>query len=155
MYKLKIVFMKEIDQKIIDVMRDNARISITDISKITDIPDTTIHFRLKKLKNILNYRLTLNHKKLGENYYILEIIPETYAIDSITIKKAEDLFERLRKMEGILFLVKARDSFMQIGKFFAIYVGKEKPNLDIPGIKVATISETDKLWGELALCSKN
>lgn len=67
--------MKEIDQKIIDVMRENARISITDISKITEVPDTTIHFRLKKLKDILNYRLTLNHKKLGENYYLLEIIP--------------------------------------------------------------------------------
>lgn len=92
--------MKEIDQKIIDVMRENARISITDISKITEVPDTTIHFRLKKLKDILNYRLTLNHKKLGENYYLLEIIPETYAIDSITLKKAEELFERFRKMEG-------------------------------------------------------
>jgi len=147
--------MKDIDQKIIDVMKENARISITDISKLTDIPDTTIHFRLKKLKNILNYRLTLNHKKLGENYYILEIIPETYAIDSITIKKAEELFERLRKMEGVLFAVKLRDSFMHIGKFCAIYAGKEKPKLDMPGIKVATVSEIDKIWGEIALCSKS
>jgi len=147
--------MKDIDEKIIEIMKENARISITDISKITEIPDTTIHFRLRKLKNILNYRLTLNHKKLGENYYLLEIIPETYAIDSITIKKAEELFERLRKMEGILFVVKARDSFMQIGKFFAIYAGKEKPKLEISGIKVSTITETDKIWGELALCSKS
>jgi DNA-binding Lrp family transcriptional regulator len=147
--------MKDIDQKIIDVMKENARISITDISKITNIPDTTIHFRLKKLKNVLNYRLTLNHKKLGETYYMIEIIPETYAIDSITIKKAEDLFERLRKMEGILFAVKAKDSFMQIGKFCAIYSGNDKPKLDLPGIKVATISEIDKIWGEIALCSKS
>lgn len=147
--------MKDIDQKIIDVMRENARISITDISKITNIPDTTIHFRLKKLKNVLNYRLTLNHKKLGETYYIIEIVPETYAIDSITIKKAEDLFERLRKMEGILFAVKLKDSFMQIGKFCAIYTGTDKPKLDLPGIKVATISEIDKIWGEIALCSKS
>ncbi|HOI76669.1 MAG TPA: winged helix-turn-helix transcriptional regulator [Methanofastidiosum sp.] len=147
--------MKDIDQKIIDVMKENARISITDISKITNIPDTTIHFRLKKLKNVLNYRLTLNHKKLGETYYMIEIIPETYAIDSITIKKAEDLFERLRKMEGILFAVKLKDSFMQIGKFCAIYSGNEKPKLDLPGIKVATISEIDKIWGEIALCSKS
>ncbi|MEN6379062.1 MAG: winged helix-turn-helix transcriptional regulator [Methanofastidiosum sp.] len=147
--------MKEIDQKIIDVMKENARISITDISKITNIPDTTIHFRLKKLKNVLNYRLTLNHKKLGETYYMIEIIPETYAIDSITIKKAEDLFERLRKMEGILFAVKLKDSFMQIGKFCAIYSGNDKPKIDLPGIKVATISEIDKIWGEIALCSKS
>lgn len=147
--------MKDIDQKIIDVMKENARISITDISKITNIPDTTIHFRLKKLKNVLNYRLTLNHKKLGETYYMIEIIPETYAIDSITIKKAEDLFERLRKMEGILFAVKQKDSFMQIGKFCAIYSGNDKPKLDLPGIKVATISEIDKIWGEIALCSKS
>ncbi|HNR43839.1 MAG TPA: winged helix-turn-helix transcriptional regulator [Methanofastidiosum sp.] len=147
--------MKDIDQKIIDVMKENARISITDISKITNIPDTTIHFRLKKLKNVLNYRLTLNHKKLGETYYMIEIIPETYAIDSITIKKAEDLFERLRKMEGILFAVKLKDSFMQIGKFCAIYSGNDKPKLDLPGIKVATISEIDKIWGEIALCSKS
>ena len=147
--------MKDIDQKIIDVMKENARISITDISKITNIPDTTIHFRLKKLKNVLNYRLTLNNKKLGETYYMIEIIPETYAIDSITIKKAEDLFERLRKMEGILFAVKLKDSFMQIGKFCAIYSGNDKPKLDLPGIKVATISEIDKIWGEIALCSKS
>ena len=147
--------MKDIDQKIIDVMKENARISITDISKLTNIPDTTIHFRLKKLKNVLNYRLTLNHKKLGETYYIIEIIPETYAIDSITVKKAEELFERLRKMEGILLVAKVRDSFMQIGKFCALYVGKDKPKIDIPGIKVSTISEIDKIWGEIAQCSKS
>ncbi|NMC60591.1 MAG: winged helix-turn-helix transcriptional regulator [Candidatus Methanofastidiosa archaeon] len=147
--------MKDIDQKIIDVMKDNARISITEISKLTGIPDTTIHFRLKKLKDILNFRLTLNHKKLGENYYILEIIPETYAISSITIKKAEELFEHLRKMEGVILVFKIRDSFMQIGKFCAIYAGAEKPKLDLPGIKILTISEIDNIWGELALCSKS
>ena len=42
--------MKEIDHKIINVMKENARISITEISKLTNIPDTTIHFRLKKMK---------------------------------------------------------------------------------------------------------
>ena len=147
--------MQEIDQKIIDVMKENSRISITDISKLTNIPDTTIHFRLKKMKNILNFRVTLNHKKLGDNYYILEIIPETYAIDSITIKKAEELFERRRKMEGVWTFVKSRYSIMQIGKRCAIYVGKEKPKLDLPGIKVATISEIYKIWCEIALCSKS
>lgn len=146
--------MKDIDLKIIDVMKDNARISITDISKLTGIPDTTIHFRLKRMKDIINYRLTLNHKKLGENYFILEIIPETYAIDSITVKRAEELFEHLRKTDGVLFVFKVRDSFMQIGKLCAIYVGIEKPKLDLPGIKISTVSEIDKVWGEIALCSK-
>ena len=58
-------------------------------------------------------------------------------------------------MEGILLVVKVRDSFMQIGKFCALYSGKDKPKLDIPGIKVSTISEIDKIWGEIAQCSKS
>lgn len=147
--------MKEIDENILNPMKKNARISITEISKLTGIPDTTIHFRLKKLKNILNYRITLNHEKLGEKYFILEIIPETYAIESITLTKAEELFDRLSKMEGVLLVTKVRDSYMQIGKLTAIYAGKEKPNLDIPGIRIVTIGEIDKMWGEIALCSKS
>ena len=55
--------MKDIDQKIIDVMKENARISITDISKLTNIPDTTIHFRLKKLKNVINYQINAKSQK--------------------------------------------------------------------------------------------
>ena len=42
--------MKEKDKRIIEVLKKDSRTPVITISKKTGIPDTTIHFRLKKIQ---------------------------------------------------------------------------------------------------------
>jgi len=61
----------KIDEKelrIIDILKENARLSTHKISKKTGIPVTTVYNRIKKLNKegiIKGYTITLDHKKLG------------------------------------------------------------------------------------------
>ena len=59
------------DHKIIAVLRDNARISIRDLAKKTNLRPSTVHQRIKRLKQekvIEKYTLKLNNKAIGENF---------------------------------------------------------------------------------------
>ncbi len=60
--------MDDIDKKIIDVLKDNARWSTQKIAKKTGIPITTVHYRIKKLEGegiIKKYTVGLDYKKMG------------------------------------------------------------------------------------------
>jgi len=60
------------DRIIADIIRNNARISITDICKQTKIPVETIKYRIKKMEAnsvIRRYRMILNPLKLGFHRY--------------------------------------------------------------------------------------
>ncbi len=56
------------DWKIIDVLKENSRLSSSKISKKTGIPITTVFNRMKKLEKeriIKNYTVVVDEKKLG------------------------------------------------------------------------------------------
>lgn len=58
----------EIDLKLIDVLRENSKLSTSKISKKTGIPITTVFNRIKKIENegiIEKYTVKINEKKLG------------------------------------------------------------------------------------------
>ncbi len=60
----------EIDKQIIDMLMDNAKSSLAQISKKVGISTTAVHQRIKKLENaevIENSVSTLNPKKIGYN----------------------------------------------------------------------------------------
>lgn len=40
----------ETDLKIISILKDNSRTTIRDICRMIGLPDTTVHFRIKKMK---------------------------------------------------------------------------------------------------------
>ena len=57
------------DWKILDVLKENSRLSTSKISKKTGIPVTTVFNRMKKLEReglIKNYTINLDQKKLGK-----------------------------------------------------------------------------------------
>ncbi|MEL7229021.1 MAG: Lrp/AsnC ligand binding domain-containing protein [Pseudomonadota bacterium] len=59
------------DQKILDALSHNARISITDLSKQVGLSKTPCHARLKKLEEngiIVGYRALLDPVKLGREH---------------------------------------------------------------------------------------
>jgi len=68
--------MNEKDERILGILKENSSLSTQQISKRTSIPITTVHNRIKKLKEegvIERYTVVLNHKKIGKpiSSYIL------------------------------------------------------------------------------------
>lgn len=76
----------EKDRKIIDVLKENSKLSTQQIAKKTSIPITTVHNRIKKLEKegiIKKYTIVLDNKKIGKpiTAYVLVIV------DYNTLKK--------------------------------------------------------------------
>ena len=89
--------MDQIDKKILGVLSENARTSISDISKKTGIPNSTISNRIHKLeeKNIIQqYTTILNPEKVGVN--ILAVI-----IIQTETEKHENVEIELPKLESV------------------------------------------------------
>lgn len=137
--------MKEKDKRIIDILKLDARTPVIKISEETGIPDTTIHFRLKKIKDFVErFTLALDHEKMGYTLYMLEVEPERYALDFITEKNVESVINNLKKVEGILFVCQCN------GSMVAFCRCKERPNIEIPGASVRRIMPVKRKWGNFA-----
>ena len=57
------------DKKILQILKENANLTTSQIAKKTAIPITTVHNRIKKLnkeKVIKNYTLNLDFEKIGK-----------------------------------------------------------------------------------------
>lgn len=72
------------DQKIITVLKENARASIREISKTTGVRPSTVHQRIKKMQQegvIEGFTVRLNDDKVGEGFCVFMLIagtPERY-----------------------------------------------------------------------------
>lgn len=75
------------DVKIIEVLKENSRASIRDISKATKIRPSTVHQRIKKLLEneiIKKFTVYLDDDKVGEGFTVFMLIsgsPERYLDD--------------------------------------------------------------------------
>lgn len=137
--------MKEKDKRIIEILKQDCRTPVIKISKKTGIPDTTIHFRLKKIQEYVErFTISMDHEKLGYTLYMMEVEPERYALDFITEKNVESVINNLRKIEGILFVGQFNGTIM------AFYRSKERPNLEIPGASIRRITPIKRKWGNFA-----
>ncbi len=88
------------DEKILNTLKENSRLSSQQISKRTAIPITTVHNRIKKLLSegvIEKFTIKLNPKKLGKTLaaYIL------VTVDYTSLKRAKtsqhELVAKLKK----------------------------------------------------------
>jgi DNA-binding Lrp family transcriptional regulator len=65
------------DHKIIKSLRENSRLAIRDIAKKTQTRPSTVHLRIKKLKDnniIEKFTLKLNDEALGQNFIVFMFI---------------------------------------------------------------------------------
>jgi len=91
------------DLQIITLLKGDSSLSTHKISKKTHIPITTIHNRIKKLKNegiIKNFTINLDHKKLGETISAYILITINYnvsgtKIDQTAIAKKINYFDEV------------------------------------------------------------
>lgn len=94
----------EIDLKIIQKLQEDAKTPFTKIGKELGIPDTTVHFRVKKLLEnqiIRKFTIMVNHEKLGYTVRaLLRIEIEKYLLDMFTQSKVEEVVEELSKVRS-------------------------------------------------------
>lgn len=132
----------EIDQEIIDMLKENARFSTRQIAKRTHIPVTTVYHRIKKLeeKNIIKkYTIVVDEEKLGRGlcgYVLIHYDATELGDDQIR----ENLKKRLCALPGveeikyltgrfdILLKVQAKD-LKEFGELLSVKMHK------IPGIR--------------------
>ncbi len=73
------------DVKIIDVLKQNARLSIRDIAKKTSLRPSTVHDRIVKLKKdnvIEKFTVKLNNQAVGENFIVFLFVTTSRDLDS-------------------------------------------------------------------------
>lgn len=107
--------MKEKDEEIITLLKENSRLSITEMSKILGIPDTTIHYRMKKLDAIIKkYTILLDYEKMGSNIYLLRIEIEKYVLNKVTKEIVENIYNDLSKKEGLISIFKSEENIFVV-----------------------------------------
>jgi len=87
------------DEQIIEILKENSKLSTQQISKKTSIPITTVHNRIKKLEKegvIKKYTIVLDHKKTGKpiSAYVL-IITDSKLLKQIK-KTQQDIIKKLK-----------------------------------------------------------
>lgn len=103
--KLKV---DEIDLKILRRLREDSRLAFTKLAENLKIPDTTVHFRVKKLKDlgvIKKFTISISPEKL--NYNILSLVKIRiggHIVPDISNKRLKELTESLKNMNNIYFL---------------------------------------------------
>ena len=108
------------DQKIIEVLREDASLSTYQISKKANIPVTTVHNRLKKLKDtgvIKKYTIDIDFAKIGREIGAITFM----SVDCAMLKKnkldANTLAEKMSKhpyVEHVFVPTGEHDIIMEI-----------------------------------------
>jgi DNA-binding Lrp family transcriptional regulator len=102
-----IMLLDKKDLRILEILKENSKLTTHMISKRTGIPITTIHNRIKKMQKqgvIKNYTLNLNHKKLGKPVLAFVFINPNYRIlreKKITQKGLIDNISKIPSVEEI------------------------------------------------------
>ncbi len=96
--------MDEKDEKIIKILRENAKLSTQEISKKTLIPITTVHNRIKKLEKegvIKGYTVNLNHSKVGKGLTAYTLVSVEYNVMKQAKITQEQLARKLMNYEEV------------------------------------------------------
>ncbi|MEM1535602.1 MAG: Lrp/AsnC family transcriptional regulator [Candidatus Pacearchaeota archaeon] len=89
------------DEKILELLKENSKLTTSQISKKTAIPVTTVHNRIKKLEKlgiIKNYTLNIDFKKLGYDIVAFILVTVTYTLPSGEKIKQEQVAQAIKKI---------------------------------------------------------
>jgi len=91
----------EKDKKILILLKENSSLTVNQISKKTKVPITTVHNRIKKLKEtgiIKNYTINLDYEKIGKPI-------KSYVLITVNQDKThpqEKIAKKIKEIEDIL-----------------------------------------------------
>lgn len=88
------------DEKILEILKDNAKLSTQQISKKTLIPITTVHNRIKKMERdgiIKGYTVKLDYSKLGKGLSAYILITVDYKHLKEIKSSQHELLKKMQK----------------------------------------------------------
>ncbi|MBI2148279.1 Lrp/AsnC family transcriptional regulator [Candidatus Woesearchaeota archaeon] len=109
-----------IDNKILQVLKKNSKLSYRGISKQLLIPVTTVHHRMRKLEKngiIKKYTVILDDKKLGKSVAAYVLVKVDYnALNSkgLTQKELAKILKRREDIEDVCLITGLRDIILKI-----------------------------------------
>jgi Lrp/AsnC family transcriptional regulator for asnA, asnC and gidA len=96
---ITMVCVDEKDQKIIELVKEHGDYTTRQIAKKTLLPITTVHHRLKKLKEegiIKNYTVNLDYSKLEKNFVVYVLISANLELLKQKKKTQHDLAREIK-----------------------------------------------------------
>lgn len=98
----------ELDKQILAILQGNARIAFTDIARQLDSPDTTIHFRVRRMKDkgiIKNFTVLISPESLGLNQYaFFRLKVSGHILPDISKERAQQIAEKQKQRPEIRFV---------------------------------------------------
>jgi len=92
------------DKIILELLKQNSKLTTSKISKKTAIPVTTVHNRIKKLKKekyIQNYTVNINHEKLGLKISAFILLTVNYELKDGTKIMQEDVARKIKSLPEV------------------------------------------------------
>lgn len=94
-----------LDIEILKILQNDSRIPFTQIAKQLQVPDTTVHFRVRKLIErgiIRKFIVAVSAEKLGYNALaLIRIIVGGHIVKDLTLKRTREIAESLMKNDFI------------------------------------------------------
>ncbi|MBU2589431.1 MAG: Lrp/AsnC family transcriptional regulator [Nanoarchaeota archaeon] len=92
------------DEKVLEMLKKNSKLTTSQIAKKAGIPITTVHNRIKKLENqgiIKNYSVNLDYKKLNLPITSFISVNTKYTLPSGETLKQEDIAKEIKLLKGV------------------------------------------------------
>lgn len=108
------------DMKILEILRNDGKLSSQKISNLTKIPVTTVHNRVKRLerKGVINrYTIDINYEKLGkeiEAYVILTVDYKLLKGEKISQHKLAEKLKQHEFVEEVSMITAIGDIILKV-----------------------------------------
>lgn len=92
------------DERILNVLKENSKLSTQQISKRVSIPITTVHHRIKKLEKdgvIKKYTVVLDPKKIGKPISAYILVTVNYNLLKQIKRTQHDLTKKLKSHDNV------------------------------------------------------
>ncbi|MFH1636903.1 MAG: Lrp/AsnC family transcriptional regulator [Candidatus Woesearchaeota archaeon] len=92
------------DKRILEILKQNSKLTTSQISKKTNIPITTVHNRIKKMEKsglIISYSVVLDYKKAGRPIAAYILVNIVYALPSGKKIQQEDVAKSIKKLGNV------------------------------------------------------
>ena len=151
----------ELDQKIIHFLKEDSRIAYTKIAEILKIPDTTVHFRIKKLKNakiIQKFTVLISPENLGYNLgALIKIKVGEHIVKEISVERTAEIGKSFAQKINFCFLATAEDGTILYGLIFvkneeelgefASEIRQDPDIIDVEIIKFTDVIKGSEIFG--------
>lgn len=100
----------DIDIKILKVLQEDCRVTLDQMSKMLNVPKSTLHYRIKRLEKvgvIEGYYAKLNPAKLGKEYIAVTLVRAKYGPGYH--KKVGERLSKLPGVWGVYFVLGETD----------------------------------------------